>query len=141
MVYTPSPNAFVADHVRRYEASGGVDGGFMRQEAPVVILHTIGRRTGAIRKTPLIRVRSGETYVAIASMGGAPRNPAWFLNLVANPSVRLQDRANVFDLSARPTRGHERARLWRAALHVWPDYDEYQAATDRDIPVVALEPH
>jgi deazaflavin-dependent oxidoreductase (nitroreductase family) len=139
VTYVPSPNDFVADHVRRYESTDGIDGGRMRDDTRVVVLHTVGRRTCAIRKSPLIRVRTEQAYVAIASMGGAARHPAWYLNLVANPQVRLQDRTDLLDLVARTTEGEERRELWAAAVAAWPDYEDYQAATKRRIPVVALE--
>ena len=137
--YAPSPYDWVADHVEQYERTGGVEGaefnGFR-----CVILETTGRKTGKLRKSPLIRVHDGEKYVAIASMGGQPTHPVWYLNLVADPEVRLRDGADVHELRARPTEGVERAHLWEVATSVYPDYDDYQARCERRIPVVALEP-
>lgn len=137
--YVPSPNDYAADHVARYEASDGREGGVM-SGAPIVVLHTIGRRSGAIRKSPLIKVTDGDRYVVIASKGGAPVHPAWYLNLVAEPRVRVQDGDRVVDGTARTATGDERRRLWKAATEVWPDYDEYQRKTPREIPVVVVEP-
>src|SRR5690606_24891908 len=121
-----------------YEASGGVDGGDLEGK-PCVILTTRGRKTGKLRKTPLMRVEYGGTYVVVASMGGAPQHPQWYLNLVAHPDVTLQDGPDVFDCVARTANAEERAQWWPHAVAVWPAYDDYQAATDREIPVVILE--
>ena len=137
--YLPSASAFVADHVRRYEATNGEDGGLMDDGTPVMILSTVGRRTGAVRKTPLIRVEHDTGYVAVASLGGAPSHPSWYLNLVATPDVTVQDGADVLRMTARTAAGAERNDLWRSAVAVWPDFDQYQAQTERLIPVVVLE--
>jgi deazaflavin-dependent oxidoreductase (nitroreductase family) len=137
--YVPSPNDFAADHVARYESSGGRDGGVM-SGAPIIVLHTTGRRSGALRKSPLIKVTDGDRYVVIASRGGAPAHPAWYLNVVAEPRVRVQDGDRVVVGAARTAVGDERRRLWKAATQVWPDYDEYQRKTAREIPVVVIEP-
>ena len=138
--YAPSPSDFVADHVRRYEATNGADGGTMPNGSGVVVLTTRGRKTGKLRKSPLVRVADGERYVLIASMGGAPSHPLWYLNLLAENTVTLQDRASVVEMRARVAAGEERARLWGLAVAQWPDYAEYQQKTDREIPVVVLEP-
>ncbi len=138
--YAPSPSDYVADHVQRYESSSGTDGGKMPNGSGVVVLTTRGRKTGKLRKSPLVRVADGDRYVVIASMGGAPRHPAWYLNLVANPNVTLQDGASVLEMRARPAAADERRRLWGLAVEQWPDYAQYQAMTDREIPVVVLEP-
>ena len=137
--YAPSPSEFVTDHVRRYEASGGADGGTMPNGSGVVVLTTRGRKTGKLRKSPLVRVSDGERYVVIASMGGAPQHPAWYLNLVADPSVTLQDGDSVLAMQARIAAGDERSRLWELAVEQWPDYAEYQRKTSREIPVIVLE--
>ena len=105
----------------------------------VVVLTTRGRKTGKLRKSPLVRVSDGERYVVIASMGGAPQHPAWYLNLVADPSVTLQDGDSVLAMQARIAAGDERSRLWALAVEQWPDYAEYQRKTSREIPVVVLE--
>jgi deazaflavin-dependent oxidoreductase (nitroreductase family) len=137
--YEPSPSAYVADHVQRYESSGGEDGALMSNGSGVVILTTRGRRSGKLRKTPLVRVTDGGNYVVIASMGGAPAHPNWYLNLVDEPAVTIQDGDQLHELRARTVAGQERARMWALAVEQWPDYEEYQQKTQREIPVVALE--
>lgn len=137
--YEPSPYQRAADQVRQYEASGGREGNTMRG-VPVIVLWTRGRSTGAVRKTPLMRVRDGDRYAVVASMGGAPQHPVWFGNLLADPHVSVQDGPDVKDYVARELTGDEKAEWWARATAVWPDYDVYQAKTDREIPVVVLEP-
>ncbi len=137
-VYEPSPWKLVADHVERYIATGGVDGAKW-EGAECVILTTTGRRTGHLRRTPLIRVREGDRYLLVASMGGAPRHPAWYLNLVDDPDVVIQDKNEVHHLKARTASPAERAELWPLAVCQWPDYDDYQARTERIIPLVICE--
>jgi deazaflavin-dependent oxidoreductase (nitroreductase family) len=137
--YEPSPWDVAAEQVRQYEASGGTEGGTLAGK-PVVILTTKGRRTGKLRKTPLMRVEQDGTYAVVASLGGAPRHPVWYHNLVENPHVMLQDGDTVYDLYAREVRDDEKQRWWQRAVEVWPDYDKYQASTDREIPVIVLEP-
>ena len=136
--YEPSPWEFVAAHVERYLASDGADGDEM-EGAPCVILTTTGRRTGKVRRTPLIRVHDGDNYLVVASLGGAPQHPVWYLNLLADPEVTLQDRGVVHELVARTASPEEKAGLWPIAVAVWPDYANYQAKTERDIPLVVLE--
>jgi deazaflavin-dependent oxidoreductase (nitroreductase family) len=137
--YEPSPWDFVADQVRLYEATGGKEGG-TNQGKPVVILTTRGRRSGRIRKVPLQRVEHDGRYVVVASKGGTPEQPEWYLNLVEHPEVTLQDGERVMDLRARTATPEERTEWWTRATAAWPDYDEYQTHTDRQIPVVILEP-
>jgi deazaflavin-dependent oxidoreductase (nitroreductase family) len=137
--YEPSPWGMVADQVRRYEESGGTEGTLM-EGTPCVILTTRGRRTGKLRKTPLIRVEHEGTYAVVASMGGAPDHPVWYLNLLDHPDVTLQDGPTVLDLRARVAGPEEKAEWWPRATAVWPPYDQYQASTERDIPLVVLEP-
>ncbi len=137
--YQPSPLKFVAEQVALYEATGGAEGGTL-QGKPVVILTMRGRRTGKLRKTPVMRVEHNGTYAVVASMGGAPRHPLWYHNLIASPTVRLQDGPNVYELRPREVHGEEKARWWARAVEAWPAYQEYQARTDREIPVVVLEP-
>ncbi len=136
--YEPSPYDFVADHVEMYLSSNGEEGsefiGF-----PCIVLTTTGRRTGKTRRAPLIRIRDGDTYVVIASMGGQPTHPVWYLNLTADPGVVVQDMADTHRLRARTVDGDERDRLWKLATSVYPEYDEYQTRCDRQIPVVVLE--
>ena len=136
--YEQSPIKFVADQVALYEATGGVEGGTL-MDKPVVILSTRGRHSGKVRKTPLMRVEHNGKYVVVASMGGAPKHPVWYLNLIASPSVTLQDGANVYEMAAREVDGDERARWWALAVDAWPAYAEYQTKTDRQIPVIVLE--
>ncbi len=137
--YEPSPAEFVANQVALYESTGGVEGGTL-QDKPVVILTTKGRHSGKVRKSPLMRVEENGTYAVIASMGGAPKHPVWYLNLMASPNVTLQDGANVYEMAAREVSGDERERWWAIACEAWPAYADYQTKTDRQIPVVILEP-
>jgi len=138
--YVPSPTGWVADHVHRYEASGGADGGDLGGLPVVIVTHT-GRKTGSTRKTPLMRVKVGESYVLVASIGGAPDNPQWVHNLVANPEVTIQDREEVLPMRARLVDDpEEKARLWAAANAAYPEYETYQARTERSIPVFLAEP-
>jgi F420H(2)-dependent quinone reductase len=136
--YQASPWQQVAEQVRVYEETDGREGGTL-MDKPVVILTTRGRTTGKLRKTPLMRVEHDGTYAVVASMGGAPKHPVWYLNLLADPGVVLQDGANVMSRRARVAEGDEKTTWWTRANEVWPDYDTYQASTDREIPVVLLE--
>lgn len=136
--YEPSPWDFVAEQVRQYEASGGREGATLEGK-PCVILTTRGRRSGKLRKTALMRVEHDGTYAVVASLGGAPNHPVWYLNLVADPGVTLQDGEEVSDRRARVVTGEEKREWWARAAQVWPPYDDYQTRTDRDIPVVVLE--
>lgn len=137
--YEPSSSSHAAEQVRQYEESGGRKGNTMRG-VPIIVLWTRGRKTGAIRKTPLMRVCDGDRYAVVASQGGAPRNPVWFDNIEADPQVSLQDGETVRDYVAHVAAGDEKAEWWAKATAVWPDYDAYQAKTDREIPLVVLEP-
>ena len=137
--YEPSPWQPIADQVQLYEESGGTEGNEL-QGQPCVILWTRGRHSGTVRKSPLMRVKDGDRYAVVASLGGAPKHPVWYLNLAADPHVSLQDGAELKDYTARVVDGDERAEWWKKANAVWPSYDEYQARTDRTIPVVVLDP-
>lgn len=138
--HLPSPSDRVSDQVARYEASNGAEGGTL-EGRPVVILTTIGGRTGAIRKNPVMRIPHGASYIAVASAAGAATNPAWYRNLTANPDVWVQDREVKRQLRAREVFGHEKARMWEIAEQHWPHFPEYRAkAGEREIPVVMLEP-
>ena len=137
--YEPSPWEPIADHVQRYLDTDGEDGAEW-EGAQVILLGTIGRRSGKLRRTPLIRVRHGDSYLVVASMGGAPDHPQWYLNLVDNPEVTVQDLDEVHELRARTASAGEKSELWAVAAAQWPDYDNYQAGTDRDIPLVICEP-
>jgi deazaflavin-dependent oxidoreductase (nitroreductase family) len=137
--YEPSPWEPVADQVALYERTGGAEGAdFMG--GPCVILTTKGAKTGKLRKTPLIRVTDGESYVVIGSLGGAPTHPQWVHNLRATPLARLQDGPTLHDCTVREVVGDEKSRWWKLATSVWPDYDVYQQSTDRVIPLFVLEP-
>jgi deazaflavin-dependent oxidoreductase (nitroreductase family) len=137
--YEASPWGWVADQVRLYEESGGTSG-LELQGKPCVILTTTGRRTGKLRKTPLMRVTDGARYAVVASLGGAPKHPVWYFNLKDDPAVTLQDGPVVKDYVAREVEGEEKAEWWARATETWPAYDDYQAKTDRQIPVFVLEP-
>lgn len=137
--YLPSASVASRDLADRYERSGGSEGTTLAQGQPVVILTSIGARTGGLRKTPLMRVEHEGRYVVVASKGGAPRHPDWYFNLRANPRVELQDGASKKEYRAREVTGHERSEWWSRAIAVWP-YDEYQVKTDREFPLFVLEP-
>jgi deazaflavin-dependent oxidoreductase (nitroreductase family) len=133
-----SKTDWVRDHVARYVATGGDDGHEWRGTT-TLLLTTIGRRSGKPRRTALIYGRDGDDYVVVASKGGHPAHPYWYENLVAHPEVRVQVRDDVFRARARTATADERPRLWRLMTERWPDYDDYQAKTEREIPVVVLE--
>ena len=136
--YEPSPWDWVSAQVEQYEATGGKEGGTL-EGAPCVILTTKGRKTGKLRKTPLMRIEHEGVYAVVASLGGAPQHPVWYLNLLANPDVALQDGDKVFDFHARTATPEEKRHWWPRLTAVWPPYSEYQSKTERDIPVVLLE--
>jgi deazaflavin-dependent oxidoreductase (nitroreductase family) len=138
--YEPSPWDWVAEQVEKYESTGGREGGTLNDK-PVVILTTRGRKSGKVRKSPLMRVEHEGTYAVVASMGGAPTHPVWFLNLLAHPEeVTLRDGDQVSERRPRIAEGDEKKTWWARANEVWPDYDKYQESTEREIPVVVLEP-
>jgi deazaflavin-dependent oxidoreductase (nitroreductase family) len=137
--YEPSTAQWVRDQVEEYERSGGTKGNTLR-DVPVVVLWTRGRQSGNVRKSPLMRVEHEGRYAVVASYGGAPQHPDWYLNLVADPHVSLQDGPEAVDYTARTATPEERAEWWPRAVAVWPDYDAYQAKTDREIPVVLFDP-
>ncbi len=140
--YIPSPRQWVRDQVEPYEKSGGTEGTTLRDTGlPVIIVTHTGNKTGAIRKTPLMRVKDGARYVLVGSMGGAPTNPVWVHNLRANPSVEIRDLAAVQSMRVREVEDEaERARLWALAVAAFPPYAEYQSKTTRRIPVFVAEP-
>ncbi len=138
-VYEPSPWEPVAEQVRQYEATGGEEGGTLEGQ-PCIILTTVGRQSGKLRKTPLMRVEHDGRYAVVASMGGAPTHPVWYYNLRAHPAVVVQDGPVVHDLVAHEASGEEKAEWWARATAVWPAYDEYQQNTGRVIPLFVLEP-
>lgn len=130
---------FGEEHVRRYEATDGEVGHDWENGAPCLILTATGRKTGQERKFPLIYQEHNGSYVIVASKGGDPKHPGWYLNLQANPEVKVQVKADKFTARARTATSDERARLWPKMTKVWPAYDEYQTKTDREIPVVVLD--
>ncbi len=137
--YEPSPVEWVRRQVEQYESTGGVEGGTMKDQ-PVIILTSLGAKSGKIRKTPLMRVEHDGQYAVVASMGGAPQNPTWYANLKAHPFVELQDGADRRDYAVRELSGDEKQLWWERAVRAWPDYESYQQHTDRDIPVLLLTP-
>ena len=140
--YIPSPRDWVREQVELYESSGGTQGVTLRDTGlPCIIVTHTGNKSGAIRKTPLMRVKVGNSYVLVASQGGAPTNPVWVHNLRADPKVELRDATEVQAMRAREVEDEtERSRLWEAAVAAFPLYEEYQAKTTRKIPVFVAEP-
>jgi deazaflavin-dependent oxidoreductase (nitroreductase family) len=139
--YVPSPRGRVRDQVELFEGSGGMEGTTLRDtDMPVVVVTNIGAKTGKVRKTPLMRVEHDGRYAAVASLGGAPKNPVWYYNLKANPRVEVQDGQKRADMIAREITGAERAEWWERAVAAYPPYADYQERTSRRIPVFVLEP-
>lgn len=140
--YIPSTADWVREQVELYERTNGAEGTTLRETGlPVIIVTNTGNKTGAIRKTPLMRVKDGDRYVLVGSKGGAPQDPVWVHNLRANPDVEIRDAAQVQKMRVREVEDDgERARLWRLAAQAFPPYDEYQTRTDRTIPVFVAEP-
>ncbi len=137
--YIPSPMEWVRKQVELYEGSGGTEGAELRG-LPVIIVTHHGRKTGAIRKTPLMRVADGDRYVLVGSRGGAPEHPVWVHNLRADADVEIRDKADVQRMRVREVQGEERARLWKIAVAAFAPYEEYQRKTERVIPVFLAEP-
>ena len=135
----PDFSLFGDEHVRQYEATGGTVGHDWNGTS-CLILHTKGRKSGETRKLPLIYGRDGDDYVVVASKGGAPEHPGWYLNLLAHPEVAIQVRAQVIPVTARTGTAEDKKRVWPMMTAEWPDYEKYQAGTTRDIPVVLLRP-
>jgi deazaflavin-dependent oxidoreductase (nitroreductase family) len=138
--YEPSPWEPIAQEVERYERTDGAEPSDLVGEH-WIILWTVGAKSGKVRKTPLVRVADGEGNSAVVgSMGGAPTHPQWVHNLRAEPVARVQDGADRHDLTVREVEGEEKAAWWARAAAAWPDYDNYQAATERQIPLFVLSP-
>jgi deazaflavin-dependent oxidoreductase (nitroreductase family) len=138
--YVPSPAAWVRDQVAEYESSGGTTGTTLRDTGlPVVIVTNLGAKTGAVRKTPLMRVEHEGVYAAVGSKGGAPENPVWVYNLRKNPQVVVQDGGQTREMTARELTGEERATWWERAVAAYPPYADYQKKTNRVIPLFVLE--
>ncbi len=137
--YAPGTSAWARKQAERYEASDGREAGDLRGR-PVIVLTSVGAKTGKLRKTALMRVEHDGWYAVVASKGGAPKHPVWYHNLVANPQVELQDGSAKRDYRARELAGEERETWWARAVAAWPDYARYQEKTTRTIPVFVLEP-
>ena len=137
--YEPSTASWARRQAERYEASNGAEAGDLRGR-PIIVLTSVGAKTGKLRKTALMRVEHDGTYAVVASLGGAPRHPVWYYNLTAQPHVELQDGPIKRDYRAREVIGDEKALWWERAVEAWPDYARYQTKTARQIPVFVLEP-
>ena len=137
--YAPSTARWVRDQVELYEGSGGTSGTTMRG-MPVIIVTTLGVKSGKVRKVPLMRVEHDGEYAAVASQGGAPKNPNWYYNLVADPNVEVRDGTVVRAMTAREVTAEEKAIWWGRCVAAFPDYAKYQAKAEREIPVFVLTP-
>ena len=137
--YEPSSAGWARKQAELYEATNGEQAGDLRGR-PIIVLTSLGAKTGKLRKTALMRVEHDGHYAVVASQGGSPKHPVWYHNLKANPHVELQDGAAKRDYMARELAGHEKAIWWERAVETWPDYAKYQTKTERQIPVFELEP-
>jgi deazaflavin-dependent oxidoreductase (nitroreductase family) len=137
--YEPGSAAWARKQAELYESTNGAKGGDLRGR-PVIVLTSVGARTGKLRKTALMRVEHEGVYAVVASQGGSPKNPVWYNNLTAEPHVELQDGATKRDYLAREVSADEKSVWWARAVATWPDYARYQTKTDRQIPVFVLEP-
>ncbi|NEA66341.1 nitroreductase family deazaflavin-dependent oxidoreductase [Streptomyces sp. SID12488] len=139
--YEASPTQWVREQVELYESSGGTEGTTLLDTGmPVVLLTTRGARSGKIRRTPLMRVEHDGVYAVVASLGGAPKHPVWYFNVLADPHVDIQDGPVRQDRVAREVTGEEKSAWWERAVAAYPPYADYQKKTDREIPVFVLEP-
>jgi F420H(2)-dependent quinone reductase len=138
--YAPSELEFARDQVDLYERSGGTEGTAHPGGERLIVLTSVGAKTGKLRKTPLMRVEHDGQYAVVASLGGAPKNPVWYYNLTANPHVELQDGPVKQDYQAREVHGEEYAVWFERAVAAWPDYAEYQKKTTRTMPIFVLTP-
>jgi F420H(2)-dependent quinone reductase len=137
--YEPSSQRWVRDQVEKYESSGGTEATTLRG-VPVVVVTSVGAKSGKLRKNPVMRVEHDGRYAIVASVGGAPKHPSWYHNLVQNPRVELQDGPDRREYTVRVAEGDERAEWWERAVAVWPAYADYQTKTEREIPVFVAEP-
>jgi len=137
--YAPSPWDWSREQADKYAESGGADAADMKG-MPIILLTTVGAKTGKLRKTPLMRVEHDGEYACVASLGGAPKNPVWYYNIAKNSRVELQDGSVTQDYDAREVFGDEKAVWWERAVEAYPDYADYQTKTDRQIPVFVLTP-
>jgi deazaflavin-dependent oxidoreductase (nitroreductase family) len=140
--YIPSTRDWVREQVELYESTNGAEGTTLRDTGrPVIIVTNTGNKTGAIRKTPLMRVKDGDNYVLVGSQGGRPKHPVWVFNLRSDPGVQVRDEADVYNMRVREVADEaDRARLWALAVEAYPPYEEYQQRTTRKIPVFLAEP-
>jgi len=139
--YVPSPEKWVRDQVELYESSGGTEGTTLRDTGlPVVVVTSMGARSGKLRKTPLMRVEHEGAYALVASQGGSPVHPTWYHNVTKHPLIELQDGAVRQDMTVREVHGDEKATWWARAVEAFPNYAEYQRRTDREIPLLVAEP-
>lgn len=139
--YVPSKADWVREQVAKFEATDGAEANTLRDTGyPIVVITSVGAKSGALRKNPVMRVERDGRYVAIASKGGAPDQPEWYYNFLAHPEVDLQDRDGKRSYRARLLEGDERAEWWQYAVDTWPTYASYQEKTERQIPVFLLEP-
>ena len=136
--YEPGTSAWARKQAERYEATDGKEANDLRGR-PVIVVTSVGAKTGKLRKTALMRVEHDGVYAVVASKGGAKHHPVWYFNLKKNPHVELQDGPTKRDYHAREVSGPEKAEWWARAVEVWPDYASYQQRTDRQIPVFVLE--
>src|SRR4051812_23584242 len=137
--YEPSASDWSREQVELFERTNGAEGNTMRGR-PIIVLTSLGAKSGKLRKTPLMRVEHNGEYAVVASLGGAPKNPVWYYNIKHNPRVELQDGDTTGDYDAREVFGDEKATWWDRAVAAWPDYADYQRKTDREIPVFVLTP-
>ena len=137
--YAPSPWDWSREQADKYAESGGADAADMKG-MPIILLTTVGAKTGKLRKTPLMRVEHDGEYAIVASLGGAPKNPVWYYNVAKNPRVELQDGSVTRDYDAREVSGDEKAIWWDRAVAAFPDYADYRKKTERQIPVFVLTP-
>lgn len=133
-------SGWVADHVRQYVQSGGTEGHHWQPGVPTLLLTTRGKKSGKPRRTALIYGVSGDDYVVMASYGGAPKHPDWYVNLEADPEVVIQVGEHIMAATARTAGADERDRLWTVMTEIWPDYDEYDTKTPREFPLVVITP-
>jgi deazaflavin-dependent oxidoreductase (nitroreductase family) len=139
--YVPSKAGWVRDQVEKFEASNGQEANTLREsDDPIVVITSVGAKSGKLRKNPVMRVEKDGRYVAVASKGGAPDQPEWYYNFLAHPEVDLQDGPVKKTYRARLLEGQERAEWWQLAVDTWSTYASYQKKTDREIPVFLLEP-
>ncbi len=139
--YAPSTSGWAREQAEKFESSNGAEANVLPgREEPIILVTSIGAKSGKLRKTPLMRVEHNGEYAAVASLGGAPKHPVWYYNLKANPDVELRDGDVVKEYVAREVTGEEKAVWWERAVAAYPDYADYQKKTTREIPLFVLTP-